>query len=68
MAWTTPKTDWYGARDSSGNYSGDRFNLSDLNRIIDNLNYLCDLAVEVGYEAFTLISMGKCNSPLFRLR
>lgn len=33
MAWQTPKTDWHGATDSAGNYTGDRFNAADFNRI-----------------------------------
>lgn len=40
MAWTTPKTDWSISYDSDGNYTGDRFNASDFNRIKDNLVYL----------------------------
>lgn len=34
MAWTTPKTDWYGVTNpSDGVYTGDRFNAVDFNRI-----------------------------------
>ena len=37
MAWTTPKTDWYGVTNpSDGVYTGDRFNAVDFNRIITN--------------------------------
>ena len=33
MAWTTPKTDWYGVTNpSDGVYTGDRFNAVDFNR------------------------------------
>ncbi len=51
--WQTPKTDWHGSTDSEGNYSGDRFNAVDFNRIKNNLIYLRDLAVKM-YEEFTI--------------
>lgn len=56
MAWTTPKTDWYGAV-VNGVYTGDRFNAVDFNRIKNNLVYLRDLAVKV-YEEFSIVSVG----------
>lgn len=56
MAWTTPKTDWYGAV-VNGVYTGDRFNAVDFNRIKNNLVYLCDLAVKV-YEEFSITAIG----------
>lgn len=56
MAWTTPKTDWYGAV-VNGVYTGDRFNAGDFNRIKNNLVYLRDLAVKV-YEEFSIITVG----------
>ena len=42
MAWTTPKTDWYGTTDADGVYIGDRFNAADFNRIKNNLDFLRD--------------------------
>lgn len=57
MAWTTPKTDWYGAVDANGVYSGDRFNAEDFNRIKNNLQCLRDLAIKI-YEEFNIASVG----------
>lgn len=57
MAWTTPKTDWHGAIDSEGVYSGDRFNAVDFNRIKNNLAYLRELAITL-YDEFTIGSLG----------
>lgn len=57
MAWTTPKTDWYGATDETGVYSGDRFNATDFNRIKNNLAYLRDLAIKL-YKEFSIVSLG----------
>ena len=56
MAWTTPKTDWYGAVDANGVYSGDRFNAEDFNRIKNNLQCLRDLAGKI-YEEFDIDSV-----------
>ena len=56
MAWTTPKTDWYGAV-VNGVYTGDRFNAVDFNRIKNNLVYLRDLAAKV-YEEFSITAVG----------
>lgn len=56
MAWTTPKTDWYGAV-VNGVYTGDRFNAGDFNRIKNNLVYLRDLAVKM-YEEFSITAVG----------
>lgn len=47
MAWQTPKTDWYGGVDAEGNYSGDRFNASDFNRIKNNLVVLTEMRREI---------------------
>ena len=57
MAWSQPKTDWYGATDSEGVYTGDRFNAVDFNRIKNNLSYLRDLAITL-YEEFDIINVG----------
>lgn len=57
MAWTTPKTDWYGAVDANGVYSGDRFNAEDFNRIKNNLQCLRDLAIKI-YKEFDIASVG----------
>jgi hypothetical protein len=61
MAWTTPKTDWYGET-TSGVYTGDRFNASDFNRIKNNLSYLRDLAVKL-YDEFSIDSIGEDKTP-----
>lgn len=62
MAWQTPKTDWYGATDSDGNYTGDRFNATDFNRIKNNLSYLRDLASRL-YDEFSIVSLGEDRTP-----
>lgn len=46
MAWITPKTDWTVDYDDSGNYTGDYFNVTDYNRIKNNLLHLKTLADE----------------------
>lgn len=58
MAWTTPKTDWYGTTDADGVYIGDRFNAADFNRIKNNLDFLRDLAIKL-YDEFSLVSLGQ---------
>lgn len=40
--WMTPKTDWYGKRDISGNYTGDKFQITDFNRIQNNTKVLIE--------------------------
>ena len=66
MAWSQPKTDWYGATDSEGVYTGDRFNAVDFNRIKNNLSYLRDLAITL-YDEFDIIDVGadrtRCQYP-----
>ena len=58
MAWTTPKTDWYGVTNpSNGEYTGDRFNAVDFNRIKNNLTYLRELALKM-YDEFSIASLG----------
>ncbi|MCD8286503.1 MAG: hypothetical protein LUD50_04695 [Clostridia bacterium] len=44
--WTTPKTDWGVNTDADGNYTGDYFNITDYNRIKNNLEFLGELASE----------------------
>lgn len=58
MAWQAPKTNWYGATDSDGNYSGDKFNAADFNRIKNNLIYLQELASEL-YKEFSINDLGE---------
>lgn len=48
MAWETPKTNWV---------STDRFNISDYNRIKNNIVYLEEIGNEV-YKSFVLSEMG----------
>ncbi|MBQ7418347.1 MAG: hypothetical protein IJ179_07760 [Oscillospiraceae bacterium] len=62
MAWVTPKTDWYGGIDADGNYTGDRFNAADFNRIKNNLQYLRDLAIKL-YDEFSIVSLGTDRTP-----
>lgn len=49
MAWETPKTNWV---------STDRFNISDYNRIKNNIVYLEEIGNEV-YKSFVLSEMGE---------
>ena len=49
MAWETPKTNWV---------STDRFNISDYNRIKNNIVYLEEIGNEV-YKPFVLSEMGE---------
>lgn len=44
MAWIEPKTDWETRFNDSGLYMGDFFNVTDYNRIKNNLMYLKGLA------------------------
>lgn len=62
MAWSTPKTDWHGATDSEGNYTGDRFNAVDFNRIKNNLEYLRELAITM-YDEFSINNLGDDRTP-----
>lgn len=62
MAWETPKTDWYGATDENGLYSGDRFNVVDFNRIKNNLEYLRELAIKL-YNEFSIHALGTDRTP-----
>ena len=57
MAWSTPKTDWFGSTDSEGVYTGDRFDAVDFNRIKNNLEYLRTLAIKM-YEDFSINALG----------
>ena len=61
MPWVTPKTDWYGYIDGSGNYQGDRFNAEDYNRIKNNLETLRNLAIKV-FEPFSIETVGDDKS------
>lgn len=58
MAWQTPKTDWNGHTNSSGVYTGDRFNAADFNRIKNNLEYLQEFAQSL-YSSFDIVSLGE---------
>ncbi len=62
MAWETPKTDWHVSFDEEGNYTGDRFNATDFNRIKNNLSYLRELAIKL-YDEFSLVSLGSDRTP-----
>lgn len=63
MAWETPKTNWHGTTDASGNYVGDRLNAVDFNRIKNNLTYLRELAIKL-YEEFSIVSLGADRTPV----
>lgn len=56
MAWTTPKTDWYGETVDRV-YRGDYFNASDFNRIKNNLEHLRDMSVEM-YDEYSINALG----------
>jgi hypothetical protein len=62
MAWSTPKTDWFGATDAEGIYIGDRFNVADFNRIKNNLEYLKGLAAMM-YPGFSISAAGADRTP-----
>lgn len=62
MEWQTPKTDWYGKRNSDGTYIGDRFNATDFNRIKNNLKYLHELALTM-YEKFVILYVSEDKNP-----
>lgn len=58
VQWQTPKTDWYGATNSeTGEYTGDRFNAVDYNRIKNNIIYLKELASDELYPPFDLVTV-----------
>ncbi len=58
VQWQTPKTDWYGATNSeTGEYTGDRFNAVDYNRIKNNIIYLKELASDELYPPFDLVEV-----------
>lgn len=49
MAWITPKTNWISEYDGAGEYSHDFFNITDYNRIKNNLMHIKGLAQEMYY-------------------
>lgn len=56
--WRIPKTDWYGVTDvETGEYTGDKFNASDFNRIKNNLEHLREMANKM-YDEFDIVSLG----------
>lgn len=59
--WSTPKTNWYGAK-VDGVYSGDKFNAADFNRIKNNLDHLRNLAIKM-YDEFNITSLGSDRTP-----
>lgn len=63
MAWETPKTDWHGSTDANGNYTGDRFNAVDFNRIKNNLECLRELAFRL-YKEFQWGELGEDRTPM----
>ena len=60
--WSKPKTDWHFGSDSEGNYTGDRFNAVDFNRIKNNLEYLRELAITM-YDEFNIHNLGIDKTP-----
>lgn len=57
--WTEPKIDWEVATDEDGNYQGDFFNVSDYNRIKNNLLYLRELANRIYPPATRIEDLGE---------
>lgn len=53
VAWSEPKTDWYGYTDATGQYVGDYFGYRDFNRIKNNLDELKTIA-EASYTYITI--------------
>lgn len=49
MAWIEPKTDWSAEYSDTGLFIGDFFNVTDYNRIKNNLLYLRELATQLIY-------------------
>ena len=49
MPWITPKTDWHSTYDGAGEYQEDFFNITDYNRIKNNLMYLREIGGELFY-------------------
>lgn len=47
VVWITPKTDWSAQYSETGLFIGDFFNVTDYNRIKNNLLYLRDLAAQL---------------------
>lgn len=62
MAWITPKTDWHCSVDAEGNYTGDRFDYNDFNRIKNNLEFLREMSRSM-YDDFYLAPMGNDRTP-----
>lgn len=50
VEWITPKTDWSASYSETGLFIGDFFNVTDYNRIKNNLLYLRDLANQLIYN------------------
>ncbi len=49
LVWETPKTDWSAEYSDTGRFVGDFFNVTDYNRIKNNLLYLRELATQLIY-------------------
>ena len=49
LVWITPKTDWSAQYSDTGLFVGDFFNVTDYNRIKNNLLYLRELATQLIY-------------------
>ena len=47
MAWETPKTDWSAEYSDTGLFIGDFFNVTDYNRIKNNILYLRELGIQL---------------------
>ena len=55
MAWITPKTNWSAQYSDTGLFIGDFFNVSDYNRIKNNLLYLRELATQLMLDVPVII-------------
>lgn len=62
--WTTPKTNWTAGTDSQS-YNGDRFTYHDFNRIMNNILYLYEYAIDL-YPIATEIAEYEQNSRDYR--
>ena len=66
LTWETPYTSWHGEEALDGSYTGDYFDSTAYNRIINNLQYLADYANSFYYKTVPHVTMeGKAWEQLF---
>lgn len=66
MAWIQPKTNWQGGYNAKGEYTGDYFNLTDYNRIKNNIQELRNMAVKL-YPEFNISAAPDMTSYATRI-